>query len=550
MPQREQYLIGAAPVARRSSLVIARLTAARASRSALVWSTVFAVYLAGSALGYASTYKTAAQREQLMSTFGTNAGVNAINGPARQIDTVAGFTAWRSLGILSLVGAAWGLLAGTRLLRGEEESGRWEPLLAGATTRRTAATQALAGLAVGLVALWALPAAVTVAVGRLGDVRFTVSAALFNAVAAVASAAVFLAVGALASQVAPTRRRAAAYGGAVLGTAYALRMVADSSAGFEWIRWTTPLGWVEELRPLTSSRPLALLPILGLTAMLGALSVYLAGVRDLGGSVAPDRDTARPRTRLLTGPTGLTVRLATPTVLGWVVAVGLSSLIMGLIAKSAGDAMSKSKSFTDMLTKLGAHGAGASAYLGVAFLIVALLVALIAAGLISATREEEAEGRVEHLLVRPVSRSTWLLGRFAAAVAALVLAALVAAVCAWGTAASQDSGVGLTRLLDAGMNMLPPALVLLGVGVLTLGLWPRAAAPLTYAVLAWSFLLEIVGGVIQTNHWLLDTSLFHHMATAPAADPNWPTNLAMVAIGSAAALAGLITFNRRDMTGA
>ena len=50
-----------------------------------------------------------------------------------------------------LLGAVWGLLTSTRLLRGEEDGGRWELLLAGRTTRRRAAAQALAGLGAGAV---------------------------------------------------------------------------------------------------------------------------------------------------------------------------------------------------------------------------------------------------------------------------------------------------------------------------------------------------------------------------------------------------------------
>jgi ABC-2 type transport system permease protein len=126
-----------APVAavRGSGAVVAQLTARKAARSALVWGCVFGVYVASSALGYAASYKTAVQRAQLVATFGTNVGVNALFGPAHQIGTVAGFTAWRSLGVLSIVGGVWGVLAGTRLLRGEEDAGRWELLLVGHTTR-------------------------------------------------------------------------------------------------------------------------------------------------------------------------------------------------------------------------------------------------------------------------------------------------------------------------------------------------------------------------------------------------------------------------------
>ncbi|HEY5051768.1 MAG TPA: ABC transporter permease subunit, partial [Acidothermaceae bacterium] len=216
---------------RRPGLVAATLTARRAARSAVVWGCVFGLYVTSSALGYAATYKTALARAQLAATFGTNAGFNALIGPAHGIGTVAGFTAWRSLGVLSIVGGVWGLLAGTRLLRGEEDAGRWELLLVGHTTRRGATARALAGLAVGLLTLWGVTAVITVAVGRAHTVNIAVGPSLFLALALVCSAAIFLTLGALASQLAPTRRQAAGYAAAVLGISYALRMIADSGTG-------------------------------------------------------------------------------------------------------------------------------------------------------------------------------------------------------------------------------------------------------------------------------------------------------------------------------
>ena len=208
------------------------------------------------------------ERAGLAKEFGSNAGVSALVGPAHDIQTVAGFTVWKCLAVLAVVGAVWGLLTGTRLLRGEEDAGRWELLLAGQTTRRAAAAQALAGLGCGLVALWAVTAVITVVVGRSSKVDISPAGALFLAVAVVAAAAMFLALGALASQLAPTRRQASTYASAVLGASYALRMVADSGTGLGWLRWASPLGWVEELQPLTSPHPLALLPIGGLVAVL------------------------------------------------------------------------------------------------------------------------------------------------------------------------------------------------------------------------------------------------------------------------------------------
>ncbi len=130
--------------------IVAVRTARRAARSGAVWGYVFGLTVASSAWGYASAYKTAAQRARVASLFGSSTGLAAINGPARQIQTVAGYTVWKSLMFLMIVGAVWGLLTGTKLLRGEEDAGRWELLLAGQTTRRGATGQALSGLAAGL----------------------------------------------------------------------------------------------------------------------------------------------------------------------------------------------------------------------------------------------------------------------------------------------------------------------------------------------------------------------------------------------------------------
>jgi len=185
-----------------------------------------------------------------------------------------------------------------------------------------AAAGAVAGLAIGLLTLWAVIAAATVGFGRMADPPFTVSASLFMAAATVAAAAMFLAVGALCSQLAATRRRAAAMAAAVLGVAYLLRVIAYSGTSLRWLRWVTPLGWVDALRPLTGSRLLPLLPILGSIAALVALTILLAGRRDLGAGVLPANDTAAPRTRSLNGPLGLAYRLDRASAIGWIADLG------------------------------------------------------------------------------------------------------------------------------------------------------------------------------------------------------------------------------------
>ena len=531
-----------------AATVVVRQTARKAVRSGVLWGYVFGLYLATQALAYASSYKTPAQRAGLEKEFGSNAGVSALVGPAHDIQTVAGFTVWKCLAVLAVVGAVWGLLTGTRLLRGEEDAGRWELLLAGQTTRRAAAAQALAGLGCGLVALWAVTAVITVVVGRSSKVDISPGGALFLAVAVVAGAAMFLGLGALASQLAATRRQASAYAGAALGVSYALRMVADSGTGLGWLRWASPLGWIEEIQPLTAPHPLVLLPIAGLVAVVGLFTVRLAGERDLGASTFPDRAYSAPHTRLMFGAPGLDIRLARSGLVGWGVGIGAYGLTLGLVAKSGGSAISASSTLTRAFSRLGAIGA--EAYLGVAFLLMAVFVAFVAAGQISAARGEEAEGRLDNLLVRPVSRPSWLAWRLLVAALAVLAGGLIAGVFSWLGAASQHSGVSFASLLDAGLNIVPPAVCILGAGTFVLGVWPRAATVAAYGLLVWSFLVELVGGIVGLNHWVLDTSVFHQMAAAPAVSPDWTSGGILLAIGAVAAFAGGVAFKFRDLQSA
>jgi ABC-2 type transport system permease protein len=529
--------------------MVARLTARRAVRSGALWGYVFGIFVASSAFSYLSLYKTQAQRDRLAAAFGSNSATTALFGPAPELQTVAGFTVYKVSMTLMILGAVWGLLTSTRLLRGEEDSGRWELLLAGRTTRRGATTQALVGLAGGVATLWAITAIITVVTGLSGKIGIPAGPALFFAVALVSSAAMFLAVGALTSQLAATRRQAAAWAAVALGVSYAVRMMADSAVDLHWLRWASPLGWVEELQPLTGPRPLALLPIVAFTAVLAVVAVHLAGNRDVGASTLPDRSSARPRLGLLSGPVGLAIRLTRPTVIGWGVAIALSALLYGVVVKGLGAAGISRSSVGQVLTRLGAPGADADAYLGLVFLILAVLVAFVAAGQVTAARTEEAGGRLDHLLVRPVSRPSWFGGRLLVATLILVAAGVVAGVCTWLGAASQHAGVGFTPVVGAGLNIVPPAICILGIGALTLGIWPRGTSVVVYGVLSWSLLVEIVGGIGALNHWAFDTSVFHQMASAPAVSPNWTTGGVMVAIGVISAVVGAVAFRHRDLAG-
>jgi ABC-2 type transport system permease protein len=184
------------------------------------------------------------------------------------------------------------------------------------------------------------------------------------------------------------------------------------------------------------------------------------------------------------------------------------------------------------------------------FVVAAGLMAIAVAGQVAAARNEEASGHLDNLLVRPVARWRWLAFRLAVGLGLVVVASVLAGFAAWVGAVSQHADVGLGDLLKAGLNVVPPAVFVLGIGGLALGVWPRGAIGVAYGLVVWSFIVETIAAAFDSNHWLRDTSPLLHIAPVPAADPNWTAAAWLIGLGLLAAALGVGAFGRRDLAGA
>ncbi len=533
-------------------LAIARFIGRRTVRTGALWGLVFGLYVYDNAFACDTIAATAARRNQLLGTMAGNAGLKALLGDTQQITTRGGFTDWRAIGVTALVASVWGLLAATKAMRGEEAAGRWELFLAGRTTARRASANALAGLGAGVAAMFMLTALLTALVGARPNVGISAGQSMLFAVAVTAGAAMFAAVGAVASEVMPTRARAAGLSAAVFGAAFMLRALGDATSSAHWLVYLSPLGWVEQLHPLTGAQPLWLLPIFGLVAVCTVATVLLAD-RDRGASLLADKAIARPRTALLGSPLSFALRLSWASIASWLAATVVAALLYGSLAKATGQDFASSgtlRKFTGQLTHVAQRQlqlAGTRVFAGIIFLILMTLIMAYVASAMGRVREDEAEGYVDNLVVRRVSRLRWLSGRSGLILAVLVTAGILGGVAFWAAAASQHAGLSFHELLLAGLNSAAPAALLLGIGVLTLGFAPRLTSVVCWGILAWAFLLDMLGSAIKVNHWLMDTSLLYHPALAPAVSPDWRIAGTYLAAGCAAALLGGWRFTQRDL---
>ncbi|GAA3392757.1 hypothetical protein [Cryptosporangium minutisporangium] len=220
----------------------------------------------------------------------SNPAIRTLFGEPIALDTVGGFTVWRSGTPLALIIAAWTIVATTRVLRGEEAAGRWDLLLAGRTPLRKAVARHLAVL---VAAPLVVGAAVAVALAATG---VGMRGALVHGVGLALLGVFFAGVAALTAQLFSTRTTATTVAVALLGTSLLVRMIGDGVDALGWLRWASPIGLIALTRPFGDDQWLPLL-VLALAAVAVCGAAYTAsGRRDLSAGLVPSRAT-RPARR-------------------------------------------------------------------------------------------------------------------------------------------------------------------------------------------------------------------------------------------------------------
>jgi len=517
---------------------------ARERRGALIFGTVFGLLAYASASGYRHSYPTLAERLGFARSFGSNPAVRLFYGLPHDLLSVGGFTAWRAGGMIAIVAGTWGALAGVRQSRGEEEAGRADLVLSAEVGRGAFFAGGLTAIAAGAVLLWLLTCLGLVAGG------LPAGGSAFLALAAVSPALAFAGAGMLLGQFAPDRRRATELAAGAVGLALLLRVIADTSEHLSALRWASPLGWAEELRPFAGSRPsVLLLPVLA-TTVLAAIAALIQRRRDIGRGLLASRDSGPPRLGLLGSPTALAFRGERGSLLAWNGGIGGFALVVGLLTTS----FSSATISAEMQRQLARVGGGSittpTGALGFYFLFFILVISLFACSQIAGLRHEEAGGRLETLFTLTIGRRRWLAGRLGLALAGIAALAVVAGTLAWAGASIEHAHVPLTRTLEAGANCLPASLLFLALGALAFAVRPRASAGLAYAVVGLTFSWELLGGLLGAPAWLRTLSPFHNIGLVPA-QPFRPLAAGvMLALAAGTTVAAVLIFERRDVIGA
>jgi ABC-2 type transport system permease protein len=527
--------------------VSARAAAGLAGRlvgrgAVLLW--VFAaVYCVVEVLTYRRTYPTAGSREELL-RLADDPTVRVLQGVPGAVDTVGGFVAWDAGWFLALVVGIWSLLATTRLLRADEDAGRAELVLSRPLTPTGLLLVQVAVLLAAVVA-FGVSVAVTLLLLGLPPAGSVLLGAGLSGIGATSVGA-----GLVTAQLLDPRRRALAAAAVLLGLAFLVRMVASSAPAREGLLVATPFGWLDRLQPFGADRWTALLPLAVVPLALVAVAVAFRAGRDLGAGMLVSSDRRLPRRWLLGSAAAFGWRAGAGVLVAWSLGTACFGVVVGALVATVVDLLEDDSEYRRVLVELGVDVASpADGFLALMAASLALVFALQVSWRVGALRAEESSGRLEHLLVRPVVRTRWLSvsAALAGVSGALVVAAAGAGV--WAGAVVSDARISAGQAFLPMLGTLPIVVLFCGLAVLAFGAVPRWTVALPVGVAVLSYLLDLLGPLLDLPAGVVGLSPFAGLPAAPAEElsAGWVT--AVCSLGLLAAAGGVVAFGRRDVTG-
>lgn len=482
-------------------------------------------------------YPTAAERAAYVATVSGNPGLIAMVGPAWDVSTVGGDTAWQWGGLGGVVAALMSMFVVGRHTRAEEQSERSELIRAGIVGREAPLTATLLVAVAANVLAGAVVALSMIAVDQTaaGSIAFGASVAGVGLM--------FAGVAAVAMQVSQSTSGAYGLVGAALGAAYVLRAAGDVGNGT--LSWLSPVGWGQAMRPYAGERWWPLLLLLGGTVVLVAAAFALLARRDDGAGVVaprPGPPAARPG---LTRPLGFALRLHRNALMGWTVGLLIAGVSIGLTAQDAEALVGDSEAVDRLIEQT--PGSLVDNYLAFSLLAMALIATGFALQAVLRMRSEESADRLEPLLATALARPRWAMSHVALAMAGAVVVVGATGLGAGAADAFNSNDAGrVPELLGSSLAFVPAVWVLSGAAVALYGLVPRAAAA-AWGLLGGVWLVGLLGPLLSLPDWVMDLSPFTHVPLVPAADLEVTPLIALTAIAAALVGVGLVGFRRRDV---
>jgi ABC-2 type transport system permease protein len=483
-----------------------------------------------------------------------------------KVGTAGGYVTFK-VGFLILLVALWPLMAGSRMLRGEE-GGPLDVLLSLPRGRGRVVIEKLAAVWTALLAMGLLIGVLTFLGGKNVGADFGLGDALLYGLNIALISSVFGAIALLLSQFTQERGGAAGWTAGLLLVFIVLDMFHRVIPNTEWLSRLSPVYYYNLSRPLVPGYGVnlgAMLLLLALSILLSVAALRLFVRRDVGGTVAvptwlrlPERAT-RPERALPVGAWSLRsvytrslAVIAVPT-FWWTLSVagfaGWTLVVVKQTEAQLATIYESSPFLKDLMTKVGGGNLITSAsMLSAMFVFLPLLLMAFAITQANRWSADEEDGRLELVLSTPQPRLQVLLGRFAALTTATIIIGLLTlaatALASLATGLQLDGG----NLTAATLSIIPLGLLMAAIGYLLSG-WLRTAIDtglLSFLLVLW-FFISFIGPGLNWPETTLRLSAFYYYGTPLLHGLPLGSMLGVLGVAIVALVLASVRFVRKDI---
>lgn len=505
------------------------------------WIVVLSLQVVAAAGAYKSLYPTPQSRLTLGPTLGQNPSLRALYGPAFDLTSAGGFVAWRMGGFVAAFIGLMSLLAVIRHTRAEEEAGRLELLRSGVVGRHAPLAAAL------LVTIGANVVLAAIVIAGLISQKTPVAGAVALGLGFVACGIVFAGLGAVTAQISENARPARGMAASVLGVAYLLRALGDSSETATWLSWLSPVGWTQQVRAFAGERWW----VLGIPIVVGlfliALAVSLEGRRDFGAGLrasplGPERAAAG-----LSTAAGLAWRLQRGSLLAWTIGAAIFAGAIGSVANGVLAIFKGNAQLEEIFRSLGGGQLLIDLFFAAVLPLMGTVATIHSVQALLRLRSEETEMRAEQVLGTAVTRTRLLGSHLSLAAASPPILMTVVGLSAGGAYAASVHDVSKVWPVLGGAVVLVPAMwVLTGVTMALIGMAPERST-LAWGALAACGVLGQLGPILQLPDKILRISPFANVPNLPGGELEIAPLAVLGLIAIALTAVGIWGFRRRDI---
>lgn len=494
------------------------------------------------------------QVEQLTNSF------SFLLGKAYDLQVLGGYIDYR-MPIFAVILCIYTLLAGSVLVRGEEERGSLDLVLATPHSRTSVLLQKWAAMAltitiIGLLIWLGLLIGVTATKYSLG-----VGALFLSCLGLILVALVYGSLALLLSQFA-SRKVAASWTGGLLASTFLMDGLGESISGLSWLKYFSPFYYFNLNKPLSPSVGASWLGLL----VLALIAVPLVGValllylqRDVNGYFhifgqskvvsMVNQPVKEPKSLWRANPFSFGVRTNLTSMIIWSVGIATYVVLIMSVYNSIRDSLKSLLSSSSLYASLGFGGIATDATIVSAaiFIILVLLYPAFAVTQLLSWTSDETDRRTELLLSTPQPRWRLLLTRFLANIANAAIAVLFISLVLWLLLNLANVQLDSGRTIGALFGLWVLAVIVNAAGFLLAAFWPGNAVGILGGLVIISYLTDTLAQLLKLPDWVVSLSVFHQYGRPLLNGVNWTATWAMLGLSLLFVAVAIFRFNQRDI---